>query len=88
VQIKELTNNTELINTISKLGHGVSYSVLEELLTEVAYKNVEKRRENEETLPDKIEEGLFTMIVEDNIDRLEETLSGTKDRINKFPSFK
>ena len=30
--MKSLTNNTELINTISRLGHGVSYTKLGELL--------------------------------------------------------
>ena len=30
--IKSLTNNTELINITSRLGHGISYSLLQELL--------------------------------------------------------
>ena len=35
--IKQLTNNTEIINTIHRLGHGVSYSILSEMHTENAY---------------------------------------------------
>jgi len=67
-QIKDLTNNSELITTANKLGHGVSYSVLHELLTEVAYAKTEN--------PDMCNKETFTILVEDNIDRLEETLSG------------
>ena len=37
LQIKSLTNNTELITTVSRLGHGISYTKLSEITTEVAY---------------------------------------------------
>ena len=75
-QIKELTNNCELIKTINRLGHGVSYGVLLSLLTEIAYQKVESTDENKILLPESILKETFTMLVEDNIDRLEETLSG------------
>ena len=65
-----------MINTICKLGHGISYTVLEEILTEVAYQKVQTLEDSQEPIPENIEKGVFTMIVEDNIDRLEETLSG------------
>ena len=39
--IKSLTNNTELINITSRLGHGVSYSFLQELITESAFAKIE-----------------------------------------------
>ena len=32
--IKMLTNNTELINMVNRLGHGIFYSLLEEMETE------------------------------------------------------
>ena len=76
LQIKDLTNNYELIATTNKLGHGVSYSVLQELLTEVAYNKTENVKEDEVALPDICINENFTVLVEDNIDRLEETLSG------------
>ena len=38
--IKKLKNYTELVNFICKLGHGASYTVIEELDTENAYKMV------------------------------------------------
>ena len=75
-QIKDLTNNSELITTANKLGHGVSYSVLHELLTEVAYAKTENLKDNEVCLPDMCNKETLTILVEDNIDRLEETLSG------------
>ena len=76
LQIKDLTNNYELIATTNKFGHGVSYSVLQELLTEVAYNKTENVKEDEVALPDICINEKFTVLVEDNIDRLEERLSG------------
>ena len=75
-QIKDLTNNVELIRTMSKLGHGISYDVTQSLLTEVAYLKVDSTDGEKVPLPDSTEEETFAMLVEDNIDRLEETLSG------------
>ena len=74
-QIKDLINNCDLITTTNKLGHGVSYSTLQEVLTEVAYWKIESLNENDAVLPEKCSKETFTIIVEDNIDRLEETLS-------------
>ena len=75
-QIKDLTNNYELITTTNKLGHGVSYSTLQEIMTEVAYSKAENVNENEEILPENCSPGIFSILVEDNIDKLEETTSG------------
>ena len=75
-QIKELKNNVELVSTANRLGHGISYSVLQSLLTEVAYQRIENINENEIVLPENCLKETFTILVEDNIDRLEETLSG------------
>ena len=74
--IKSLTNNYEIISTANRLGHGISYTALQELLTEVAYQKTENLKEDEVVLPDKCIKETFTILVEDNIDRLEETLSG------------
>ena len=74
-QIKELTNNCELITTANRLGHGISYSKLQEILSEVAYEKIENKREGV-PLPDCCIEEAFIVLVEDNIDRLEETRSG------------
>jgi hypothetical protein len=74
--IKSLTNNTELINIINKLGHGISYSLLEELETETAYNLIEESQEGGVFLPEKVQSNVHTILVYDNIDRVEETLSG------------
>ena len=49
--IKSLTNNTEIINVINKLGHGVSYAVLMETHTENAYRILERQLQNSFILP-------------------------------------
>lgn len=76
--VKTLTNNTELVNIVNRLGHGVSYTLLMELFTENAYKIYEERLENSVVLPRDALKEEFTIYVADNIDRLEETLSGMK----------
>ena len=50
--IKKLKNYTELLNFICKLGHGASYTVIEELDTESACKMIEKQQQNKVILPD------------------------------------
>ena len=73
--IKSLTNNTELVTTVSRFGHGVSYTKLPEIITEVAYSRINKN-DGTVCLPEKCTKGSFTILVEDNIDRNEETLTG------------
>ena len=75
-QIKHLANNYEPVATTNKLGHGISYSVLQEILTEVAYEKTESTKENEVALPENCIKERSTVLVEDNMDRLEQTLSG------------
>ena len=43
--IKSLTNNTELINITHKYGHGILYTILEELDTEYALLQLNQREE-------------------------------------------
>ena len=59
-----------------RLGHGASYSILEELDTENAYKIVDEQEQGLVILPNGVQKEVFTMVVADNIDRREETLSG------------
>ena len=70
-----LTNNTEIINIINRLGHGVSYSIISEMHTENAFRIQEQQLDeiviHEDTVKEK-----FTVYVADNIDRNEETLTG------------
>ena len=57
------------------MGHGVSYSILEEIETENAYKVLSEMKEDY-VLPPECKDGVFTMMVADNIDRNEEIFSG------------
>ena len=74
--VKTLINNTEPINILNKLGHGVSYSVLMELQTENAYKIYEKQLTNDWIIPANYTKEAFTNFAADTTDRNEETLTG------------
>ena len=52
LHIKSLCNNKELITIVSRLGHGVSYTKLLEISTEVAYSKIEKQADNLLCLPE------------------------------------
>ena len=67
--VKSLTGNVELIHTLNRLGHSLSYSMMQQI---------------DVPLPTDLRPGIFTTLVWDNNDRLEETLSGggTSHRVN------
>ena len=73
--IKTLTNNTEIINIINRLGHGLSYSILSEMHTENAFR-IQDQQLDEIVIPEDSVKEKFTVYVADNIDRNEETLRG------------
>ncbi|KAL1262233.1 hypothetical protein QQF64_007498 [Cirrhinus molitorella] len=81
--VKSLTGNVELIKILNRLGHGVSYSQVEEIDTALC---LQKQAASADAipLPQNIKPGLFTTLAWDNIDRLEETISGegTSHRVN------
>ncbi|XP_033475188.1 uncharacterized protein LOC117252428 [Epinephelus lanceolatus] len=81
--VKSLTGNVELIHILNRLGHGVSYSQVEEIDKALC---LQKQAASGDVvpLPQNIKPGLFTTLAWDNIDRLEETLSGegTSHRVN------
>ena len=82
--IKLLTNKTELITTISRLGHGVSYTKLGDIITEMAYSRIDNNVDRIICLPEKCKKGCFTMLVQDIIDRNEEILTGTHFLLQKI----
>ena len=63
------------LNITNWLGHGVSYSILEEMETKNAHKVLNKIKEVC-LLPPECKEGIFTKMIADEIDRNEEILSG------------
>jgi len=77
--VKTLTNNTEVINILNKLGHGISYSVLIELQTETAYNIYEQQMTNDCIIPATCKKEAFTKFVADNIDRNEKNFNWLVD---------
>lgn len=73
--VKSLTGNVELVRTLNRLGHGVSYSQVEEIDTALCVQKLSVS-EGQAALPRDIHPGIFTTLAWDNIDRLEETTSG------------
>ena len=80
--VKTLTNNVELIQMLNRCGHGIAYSQLEEINTALCLQKMAST--SEIPLPDNIQPHVSTTLAWDNIDRLEETLSGegTSHRVN------
>ena len=84
--IKALTGNVELIGIMNRLGHAISYSQLQENDTALCLHKLEITSEKggQIPLPSTLRPFTFTVLAFDNIDRLEETLSGkgTSHRVN------
>ena len=81
--IKTLTGNVELIRILNRLGHGISYSKMAEIDTALCVNKL-SNFENTVPIPECIHPHVPTTLGWDNIDRLEETLSGkeTSHRVN------
>ena len=75
--VKSLTGNTELIQILNQLGHSLSYSQIEEVDTTLCLQKLE-RSVDDVALPGDIYPFVSTTLAWDNIDRLEETISGRK----------
>ena len=75
--VKSLTNKVELIQRVNRCGHGIAHSQIEEINTALCLQKMA-------LTPDNIQAHINTKLAWDNIDRLEETLSGagTSHRVN------
>ena len=82
--VKTLTGNVKLVTYLNRLGNGLSYSQIEEIDTSIALKTISLGQERGLGLPIGVYPSKFTHLAWDNIDRLEETLSGggTTQRVN------
>ena len=80
--VKTLTNNVVLIQMLNRCGHVIFYSQLEEINTALCLQKMAST--GEIPLPDNIQPHVSTTLAWDNIERLEETLSGegTSHRVN------
>lgn len=74
--LKTLTGNIEVIQLLNKFGHGVSYSQLEENDTALCLWKLATSINQRVALLASIKPYIFTNLAWDNIDRLEETLTG------------
>lgn len=70
-----MTGNTEVIQILNRLSHGVSYTVIEENETALCLRKLAAANEDV-VLPEHIHSYVFTTLAWDNIDRVEETLTG------------
>ena len=88
--VKALCNNTEVIRIINQYGHGISYSMIEEIETEHALKVINEQKESRVIIPEGITAdncgSPIALMIADNIDNLESTLSdsGTSNRVNSI----
>ena len=65
--VKSLTGNTELIHTLNRLGHSVSYSQVQEVDTALCLQKMELSKDDV-PLPTNIYPNVFTTLAWDNID--------------------
>ena len=82
--IKTLTGNVEVIKIMNRLGHGCSYTALEEIDTALCIDKVASVDSDGVPLPKNVHPSVPTVLAFNNIDRLEESLSGggTSHRVN------
>ena len=82
--VKTLTGNVEVIQMLNRFGHGVSYSQLEENDTALCLQKIAANLNETTILPGTIQPNVFTNLAWDNIDCLEEALTGegTTHRVN------
>jgi len=84
VTCKSLSGYVEIIQLLNHLGHGISYSQLEEIDTSLCLQKLAMKPQDGIALPQSIFPHIDTTLAFDNIDRLEATLSGggTSHRVN------
>lgn len=82
--VKPLTGNVELIQLLNRLGHGIAYPQLEELSSSLCLQKLCMAEQTGFPLQGYILKHTDTILAFDNIDSLENTLSGggTSHRIN------
>ena len=89
--VKALCNNTEVVKLINKLkcDHRIGYNLIEEIATEFALKVISEQTLNRVFIPDecnKPDNPPVALMVADNIDNLECTISGagTSHRVDSI----
>ena len=79
--VKSFCNNTEVVRLINHYGHRISNSLIEEIETEHALQIISEQKQKRVIIPDNMKsddvDSSVALMVADNIDNLECTLSGT-----------
>lgn len=75
ITVKNLTGCKEVITLLNRFGHGISYEQVLAIETGLAEKQLEAEEQGV-VLPSTVQPNVFSMFCWDNIDLLEETLSG------------
>ena len=75
VPAKSMTDSSELVTLLNRLGHGISYTKLEEYETAIAEKQI-ARQQDGIVLPSNCQHDIPATLAWDNNNLLEETLSG------------
>ena len=75
LSVKTWTGSAEVVMTLNRFGHGISYTALEELKTAMAEKQIQHQSSGC-VPPSNIVPGVFSIFCYDNNDLQEETLSG------------
>lgn len=73
---KNITGSKEMITLLNRYGHGISYDQVLAIETAIAEKQVESHGGEDLVLPKNVSHNVFSIFCWDNIDLLEETLSG------------
>ena len=81
--IKTLTNNTEIINIINHLGHGVLYSILSEMNTKNTFR-IQEQQLHKIVIPEDIVKEKFTV---NRLPWIVDQKCGKKQTIEREPHF-
>ena len=72
--VKSLCNNTEVVRLINHYGHGISYSLIEEIEAEQALQIISEQKGKRVIIPDNMknddDDSSVALMVADNIDNL------------------
>ena len=74
--VKNLTGSKEVVTLLNRHGHGISYDQVLEIETRIAESQLEAQEHAGVLLPKVISPNVFSILCWDNIDLLEEKLSG------------
>ena len=77
VAVKSMISLSELVTILNRLGHGISYTKLEEYKTAIAEKKIERQLDGI-VLPSNCQHDIPATLAQDNNALPEETLSGTE----------